>query len=92
MNVKQRKPRFQGARRTGVRPILFLRSLKMELSALIVIATAIAFLVTFIPVVGGVIAFFGAMDVWGWNPWIAGILFLAVPALVMAGTLLRLRR
>lgn len=48
MNVKQRKPRFQGARRTGVRPILFLRSLKMELSALIVIATAIAFLVCWI--------------------------------------------
>ncbi|MBW3095004.1 HAMP domain-containing histidine kinase [Bifidobacterium sp. 64T4] len=48
MTIKQRKPRFQGARRTGVRPILFLRSLKMELSALIVIATAIAFLMCWI--------------------------------------------
>ena len=48
-------------------------------------STLVSVPVTFIPVVGSVTAFFGAKDVWGWAPWLAGVAFLAVPAITMLG-------
>jgi hypothetical protein len=36
-------------------------------------------------VVGSVVAFFGAMDVWHWQPWIAAVAFLAVPLVSLLG-------
>lgn len=43
-------------------------------------AAIAGFILAFIPIVGSVIAFFGAIDVWDWNPWIAGVIFFAAPA------------
>ncbi len=43
-------------------------------------ASLAGFILAFVPIVGSVIAFFGATDVWGWNPWLAGIIFFAAPA------------
>lgn len=48
-----------------------------------VLATVAGLFIAFIPVVGNAIAFFGATDVWGWNVWIAGIVFFAAPAVTM---------
>lgn len=42
-------------------------------------STVAGLVLTFVPVVGSVTAFFGAKDVWGWSPWVAGAVFLALP-------------
>jgi putative Mn2+ efflux pump MntP len=57
-----------------------------------VIATVVALVLTFIPVVGSVIAFFGAMDVWNWAPWLAALVFLTVPVIVTVGAITRFLR
>jgi MFS family permease len=56
-----------------------------------VLSTVAAFVLTFIPVVGSVIAFFGAMDGWQWAPWLAGLVFLALPLTFQLGSLLAWR-
>ncbi len=43
-------------------------------------ATFAGFALAFIPVVGNVIAFFGATDQWGWAVWQAALVFFAAPA------------
>ncbi len=48
-------------------------------------STIIAIPLAFVPVVGSVVAFFGAMDVWHWEPWIAAVAFLAVPLASLLG-------
>lgn len=48
-------------------------------------STLAAIPVAFFPVLGSVVAFFGAKDVWDWAPWAAGLLFLLVPAITMIG-------
>jgi len=48
-------------------------------------STLIAIPLAFVPVVGSVVAFFGAMDVWRWEPWIAAVAFLAVPLVSLLG-------
>jgi hypothetical protein len=47
-----------------------------------VLSTVGAVALTFVPVVGSVVAFFGAKDGWGWDLWLAGALFLLAPATV----------
>lgn len=44
-----------------------------------VLSSIAAVFLTFIPIVGGVIAYFGATDVWKWSHWIAGLLFIVAP-------------
>jgi hypothetical protein len=48
-------------------------------------STIVAFPLAFVPIIGSAIAFFGAMDVWGWNVIVAGVVFLALPALSLFG-------
>ena len=48
-------------------------------------STLIAAPLAFLPVVGSVVAFFGAMDVWRWEPWMAAVAFLAVPLASLLG-------
>jgi hypothetical protein len=48
-------------------------------------STIVALPLAFVPVVGSVTAFFGAKDVWGWAPWMAGVAFLAIPAISILG-------
>jgi hypothetical protein len=46
-------------------------------------STVIGLVLAFVPVIGSVVAFFGAKDVWGWNVWAAGAVFFAIPAATM---------
>jgi hypothetical protein len=48
-------------------------------------STIIAIPLAFVPVVGSVIAFFGAKDVWDWEPWLAALAFLALPLASLLG-------
>jgi hypothetical protein len=48
-------------------------------------STLIAIPLAFVPVVGSVVAFFGAKDVWDWQPWIAALAFLALPLASLLG-------
>lgn len=41
--------------------------------------------VAFTPIVGSIVAFFGAKDVWQWPIWAAALVFLAAPALTLIG-------
>jgi hypothetical protein len=54
-------------------------------------ATLAGLVTTFIPVVGSVVAFFGAKDVWDWAPWAAGLVFLGVPLAAYAAGALKWR-
>lgn len=48
-----------------------------------VIATIGGVLLAFIPIVGGLIAYFGATDGWGWPNLVAGLVFFAFPIAIM---------
>lgn len=48
-------------------------------------STLVSIPLAFIPVVGSVIAFFGAKDVWEWQTWAAAVVFLVFPMLSLAG-------
>lgn len=48
-------------------------------------STIVAIPAAFTPVVGSVVAFFGAKDVWHWQPWLAALAFLAVPLASLLG-------
>jgi hypothetical protein len=56
-------------------------------------STLVSIPLAFIPVVGSVIAFFGAKDVWAWEPWLAAVVFLALPvaSLIGGGGVMRAR-
>lgn len=49
-------------------------------------------IVAFTPIVGSVVAFFGAKDVWMWPTWAAAIVFLVAPTLTLIGGADRWRR
>ncbi len=53
------------------------------------LATFAGVMLAFVPVVGNIIAFFGASDVWGWETWIAAIVFFAAPAATILSGWLR---
>jgi hypothetical protein len=57
-----------------------------------VLSTVAAFVLTFVPIVGSVIAFFGAKDVWQWSPWAAGAVFLLLPITAQTLSILSWRR
>ncbi len=54
-------------------------------------ATFVGLVLAFVPLLGNVLAFFGAVDVWGWNAWIAGLVFFAAPAATLVSGWLRWR-
>jgi hypothetical protein len=57
-----------------------------------VLSTLAALVLTFVPIVGSVIAFFGAKDVWNWSPWAAGLVFLVLPITAQTLSILSWRR
>jgi hypothetical protein len=58
-------------------------------------STLVGLLLAFIPLLGGLVAYFGATDVWGWSNLVAGLVFFAFPIATMVSgwwTLGRRRR
>jgi Bacterial self-protective colicin-like immunity len=55
-------------------------------------ATFAGLVLAFIPVLGNTLAFFGAKDVWGWDPLLAVIVFFAAPAATILSGWMRWRR
>ncbi|MGE3142973.1 MAG: colicin immunity domain-containing protein [Hyphomonadaceae bacterium] len=52
-------------------------------------ATFVSVPLAFVPVVGNVLAFFGATEAWGWNHWIAAVVFFAAPAATLLSAWMR---
>jgi hypothetical protein len=48
--------------------------------------------VAFTPIVGSIVAFLGATDVWRWANWVAALVFLVAPTLTLLGGVDRWRR
>jgi hypothetical protein len=48
-------------------------------------STVVSIPLAFIPIVGSAIAFFGAKDVWGWEPWLAARAVLLAPLVSLLG-------
>lgn len=46
-------------------------------------STIVGTVLAFVPVVGNVIAFLGATEIWSWPAWIAAIVFFAAPAVTI---------
>jgi hypothetical protein len=55
-------------------------------------ATFAGLFLAFVPVVGNALAFFGATDQWGWNIWLAALVFFAAPAATLFSGWTRWRR
>ncbi len=43
------------------------------------VSSGLAWLLTYFPLVGSIVGFFGAKDVWGWQWWQAALLYFGVP-------------
>lgn len=43
-------------------------------------STIVGAILAFVPIVGNVLAFLGATEIWGWPAWVAAIIFFAAPA------------
>lgn len=57
-----------------------------------VLSTLAGLVMAFVPVLGSVIAFFGAVDGWGWPTWVGALVFLAFPLAVQTSSFLAWRR
>jgi hypothetical protein len=55
-------------------------------------SSIVGFFLAFVPIVGNVLAFFGAINVGGWPVWIAALVFFAAPAATLVSGFLRWRR
>lgn len=55
-------------------------------------AAFVGFILAFVPIVGNVLAFLGATEVWHWPAWVAALVFFAAPALTMLSGWSRWRR
>lgn len=49
-----------------------------------IIAAPIAFIISYIPLVGSIVGMVGAMDVWRWEWWQAGLLFFGGTVLLLS--------
>ena len=76
-------------------PVLFFTMGLVQLAAIVAevgavihtpvfISFLLGLLITYVPVVGSLVGFFGAKDVWLWPWWQAAILYLGWPVLVFA--------
>jgi hypothetical protein len=52
----------------------------------------VGFFLAFVPIVGNVLAFLGATEVWNWPLWLAALVFFAAPALTLFSGWSRWRR
>ena len=52
----------------------------------------VGFFLAFVPIVGNVLAFLGATEVWHWPAWLAALVFFAAPAVTMLSGWSRWRR
>lgn len=48
------------------------------------LAGALSLFLAYLPLVGSIVGFFGALKIWGWEWWQAGLLFFGVPAFGLA--------
>ncbi len=55
-------------------------------------ATLVGLFLAFVPVLGNVLAFYGARDVWTWDPVVAAVVFFAAPAMTLISGWVRWRR
>ncbi len=55
-------------------------------------AAFVGFFLAFVPIVGNVLAFLGATEVWSWPAWVAAIVFFAAPAVTLLSGWSRWRR
>jgi hypothetical protein len=55
-------------------------------------ATFAGIVLAFIPIIGNALAFFGAKDQWGWDIWLAALVFFAAPAATLFSGWSRWRR
>ena len=56
------------------------------------VISVVGFFLAFVPVVGNVLAFLGATQIWGWPIWLAAIIFFAAPAVTILSGWSRWRR
>jgi len=56
------------------------------------IATIVGAVLAFVPIVGNVLAYLGATEIWNWPAWLAAIIFFAAPALTILSGWRRWRR
>ena len=55
-------------------------------------STLVGLVLAFVPVIGNALAFFGAKDQWGWDLWLAALVFFAAPAATLFSGWSRWRR
>ncbi|MBC7769882.1 MAG: hypothetical protein H7124_13955 [Phycisphaerales bacterium] len=55
-------------------------------------STIVGAVLAFVPVIGNVIAFMGATEIWNWPAWLAAIVFFAAPAVTIFSGWTRWRR
>lgn len=55
-------------------------------------STLVGLALAFIPLLGGLVAYFGATDVWGWSNLVAGLVFFAFPIATMVSGWMTLGR
>jgi len=62
----------------------------LDLPALL--STIIGAVLAFVPIVGNVLAFLGATEIWNWPTWLAALVFFAAPAVTLLSGWSRWRR
>ena len=56
------------------------------------LATILGAVLAFVPIVGNILAFLGATEIWNWPAWIAALIFFAAPAVTLLSGWTRWRR
>ena len=56
------------------------------------LSTIIGAVLAFVPIVGNVLAFLGATEIWNWPTWLAALVFFAAPAVTLLSGWSRWRR
>lgn len=55
-------------------------------------SAVVGFFLAFVPIVGNVLAFLGATEIWNWPGWLAALVFFAAPAVTLLSGWSRWRR
>jgi hypothetical protein len=56
------------------------------------LTTAVGVVLAFIPVIGNILAYLAATEIWHWWPWAAALVFFAAPAVTLASAWMRWMR